>query len=105
MSWFHRLLSLMSSSPILNTAVEASLVLEQGLLVIPAQVGIQIAVLDSRLRGNNGTRKSSPDDAPACSDSDSADRLLEKIPSKITLRAQTGAPFSPCLFLSELYPV
>ena len=54
----------MSSSPILNTAVEASLVLEQGLLVIPAQVGIQIAVLDSRLRGNNGTTKPGVDDAP-----------------------------------------
>jgi hypothetical protein len=33
------------------------------LLVIPAQAGIQIAALDSRLRGNDGTRKSIVDDA------------------------------------------
>ena len=30
---------------------------KSGLLVIPAQAGFQIAPLDSRLRGNDGTRK------------------------------------------------
>jgi hypothetical protein len=30
--------------------------LNPGLLVIPAQAGIQIAALDSRLRGNDGTQ-------------------------------------------------
>jgi hypothetical protein len=39
--------------------------LKLGLLVIPAPAGIQIAALDSRLRGNDGTRKSSIDDAQA----------------------------------------
>ena len=33
------------------------------LLVIPAQAGIQRCNLDSRLRGNDGARKSSVDDA------------------------------------------
>jgi hypothetical protein len=35
-----------------------------GLLVIPAQAGIQIATLDSRLRGNDGMAESDFDDAP-----------------------------------------
>jgi len=33
--------------------------LKTGLLVIPAQAGIQTAALDSRLRGNDGIRESS----------------------------------------------
>ena len=37
--------------------------LKTGLLVIPAQAGIQTAALDSRLRGNDGIRESSIDDA------------------------------------------
>jgi hypothetical protein len=45
--------------PALSSAVKHPGVLcqhlEQVLLVIPAQAGIQIATLDSRLRGNDGT--------------------------------------------------
>jgi hypothetical protein len=36
---------------------------EQSFLLIPAQAGIQIATLDSRLRGNDGTPKSRFDTA------------------------------------------
>ncbi len=36
---------------------------QQGVFVIPAQVGIQCLNLDSRLRGNDGTPKSSFDKA------------------------------------------
>ncbi len=53
--------------------------LEQDLPVIPAQAGIQIATLDSRLRGNDGTRRSG-DDKPRVRQNTS-DAAIERSPA------------------------
>ncbi len=53
--------------------------LEQDLPVIPAQAGIQITTLDSRLRGNDGTRRSGADKARVRQNT--SDAAIERSPA------------------------